>query len=372
MAGLSIENLSKSFPTGRGTPVTALHNLSLTAAPGELLAIVGPSGCGKTTLLRLIAGLETPDSGSILLDDERLDPLPPERRDVAMVFQNHALYPHLTVRENLASGLKWRNVPRVEAADRVDAIARSLKLDHCLDRLPESLSGGERQRVALGRSAVLHPRLFLLDEPLAHLDAGLRGALKTEIRNLNRASGTTLIHVTHDQAEALSLGDRIAVMNAGAIQQIGRPEEIYQQPANLFVARFIGTRPMNLLAGELAAEGDKVVFKGSIGNATATLPVPATKASLEHLAKPVILGLRPERLALSPADEQSAPASPGSFKDIVRFVEFAGDACFVTLESGMTAKIVVGEIFAEGFPVQVKADMEQAALFDPATEAAIR
>ncbi len=366
MAGLVIENLSKRFPSAHGQPsVIALQDLSLETRDGELLVIVGPSGSGKTTLLRLIAGLDSADHGDIRLHDRRIDRLPPEERNVTMVFQGGALHPHMTVRESLASGLKWRGSQPGTIADKVDSIAGSLGLRPMLDRLPEALSGGERQRVALGRSAVLSPDLFLLDEPLAHVDASLRQQLRHEIRNLNRALGTTLIHITHDQAEAMSLGDRVAVMRHGTIQQIGPPAEIYDAPANTFVAQFFGSRPMNLLEGTLQASDGNLHLQRRDGEIPAQLSLPSNPPWTALHSRDVLLGLRPESFAILPPGEEPLPDSDNAFKDSIRFSEFSGDAQYVTTGTGLVIRTEPTRECCPGAAIHVHVDTSRASLFSP-------
>jgi len=365
MAGLVVEKLSKRYPAPNGQDrARALDDLSFKTEPGELLAVVGPSGSGKTTLLRLIAGLEAPDSGTIHLNGTRLDRLPPEKRNVAMVFQHGALLPHLTVRENLASGLRWRGEHGDESKRALDVVSRQLGLTATLDRLPEALSGGERQRVALGRSALLKPDLFLLDEPLSHLDRVLRQQLRQEIRGLNRNTGTALIHVTHDQTEAMSIGDRIAVLHDGAIQQLARPAEIYDAPANVFVARFIGWRPMNLIEGSLSLADGSLCFQRIDVPSWHRLELPAKDAWIAQEGGPTLLGLRPEHFTIAAADE---PAAEDLFEDSVCDCEYAGDAQYLELESGIAIKAPTSLKFHPGDALRIRPDLSRASLFAPTT-----
>jgi ABC-type sugar transport system ATPase subunit len=243
MPAVSLVRLTKAFD-GR-TP--AVHEVSLEVADGEFMVLLGPSGCGKTTILRCVAGLEAPTSGDVLIGEQRVNDLPPRDRDVAMVFQSYALYPHLTVRENLGFPLRMRGVPRAEREARLREAAELLGLSALLDRHPAQLSGGERQRVAVGRALVRRPRVFLFDEPLSNLDAKLRGEMRAELVALHRRIGTTMVYVTHDQVEAMTMGQRIAVLDRGVLQQVGTPREVYREPANLFVATFMGTPGMNIL-----------------------------------------------------------------------------------------------------------------------------
>ncbi len=246
MPAVSVQQLVKTFGSGPGA-APALRGVSLDVEPGELLVLLGPSGCGKSTVLRCIAGLERPTSGRILVDGEDVTDTPPQARDVAMVFQNYALYPHMTVRENIGFPLRMRGRPAAEVARRVAAVAATLGLGALLGRRPAELSGGERQRVALGRAIVREPRVFLFDEPLSNLDARLRASMRAELLALHRSLGATMIFVTHDQVEAMTMGRRIAVLDRGEVQQIGTPREIYERPGTVFVAQFIGSPGMNVI-----------------------------------------------------------------------------------------------------------------------------
>ncbi|MBV8256585.1 MAG: sn-glycerol-3-phosphate ABC transporter ATP-binding protein UgpC, partial [Actinobacteria bacterium] len=248
MGQIVLDNVSKVYAGG----VLAVDHVSLEIAGGEFLVLVGPSGCGKSTLLRMIAGLEEVTDGSISIDGEEVTDLPPRARDIAMVFQTYALYPHMTVRENLGYGLKVRKTPKREVAERVEKVAEMLGLEKLLDRKPAALSGGQRQRVAMGRAIVRHPKAFLMDEPLSNLDAKLRVSMRAQLAALHGRLGTTTIYVTHDQIEAMTLGQRVAVMREGRIQQVDTPQALYSRPANLFVAAFIGSPAMNLVEAEIA------------------------------------------------------------------------------------------------------------------------
>jgi ABC-type sugar transport system ATPase subunit len=247
MAGIALDRLAKTYPGGHA----AVRDVTLAVADGEFLVLVGPAGCGKSTLLRLVAGLGTPEGGRVLLDDEDVTPLPPQARDLAMVFQSYALYPHMTVRENLAYGLRVRRTDRKTIAARIAAVAEALGLEPLLGRRPAQLSGGQRQRVALGRAMVREPRAFLFDEPLSNLDPALRVQARTELLRLQRRLKTTAVYVTHDQEEAMTLGTRVAVMREGRIEQAAPPMDLYDNPANTFVAQFIGSPPMNLFEASL-------------------------------------------------------------------------------------------------------------------------
>jgi multiple sugar transport system ATP-binding protein len=284
MARVDLIHLWKTYNEKAGPIV---RNLSLAIEDGELISLLGPSGCGKTTTLRMIAGLEFPDAGEVIIGDQNVVPLPAKDRDIALVFQQYALYPHMTVRQNLEYPLKIHKISKEEMTKRVDEAARLLNLTNKMDRKPGELSGGEQQRVALGRAIVRRPKVFLMDEPLSNLDAILRVQMRSHLKALQRGTGVTTVVVTHDQSEAMSMSDRIAVMNQGIIQQIGEPDHIYQHPANTFVAGFIGDPPMNLMAGERTADGI-VVDENWLIPAPAELPEGA-----------VTVGIRPENVKLS-------------------------------------------------------------------------
>lgn len=257
MASICLQNVEKVYPNGQ----VGLRALTLEIHDGELMVLVGPSGCGKTTTLRLIAGLETPAQGRILLNSQDITYWPPQKRDVAMVFQTYALYPHKNIRDNLGFGLRLRGVRRAEIAERVSKVAQTLGLNDILERRPGQLSGGERQRVALGRAIVRQPKAFLLDEPLSNLDAQLRMQTRIELARLHHELKTTMLYVTHDQEEAMTLGDRVAVLREGQLQQVALPMELYHHPANAFVGEFIGTPPMNFFSGVLLNEASQVQFE---------------------------------------------------------------------------------------------------------------
>jgi multiple sugar transport system ATP-binding protein len=287
MAEIRLDDVSKIY-TGS---VRAVDSVTLIVEDGEFLVLVGPSGCGKSTLLRMIAGLEDIDGGRVLIDGYDVTQVPPRQRDVAMVFQNYALYPHMTVRENLGYGLRVSRVPKAEAAERIDRTARMLGLEELLDRKPNALSGGQRQRTAMGRAIVREPKAFLMDEPLSNLDAKLRVTMRASLSQLHARLATTTVYVTHDQTEAMTLGQRVAVMRDGHVQQLDTPNALYRQPANLFVAAFIGSPSMNLV--EARFDGDAVEFDGY-------------RFPLDRLHRPratrdsrVILGIRPEDFDLA-------------------------------------------------------------------------
>ncbi|BBY05153.1 ABC transporter ATP-binding protein [Mycobacterium noviomagense] len=288
MAEIVLDRVTKSYPDG----ATAVKELSITIADGEFVILVGPSGCGKTTTLNMIAGLEDISSGELRIDGKRVNEKAPKDRDIAMVFQSYALYPHMTVRQNIAFPLTLAKKKKAEIAEKVEETAKILDLTDFLDRKPSQLSGGQRQRVAMGRAIVRHPKAFLMDEPLSNLDAKLRVQMRGEIARLQRRLGTTTVYVTHDQTEAMTLGDRVVVMCGGVAQQIGTPDELYERPVNLFVAGFIGSPAMNFFPATLTPTGLTLPF----GEVTLTQPVLDVIA--EH-PKPdnVIVGIRPEHLA---------------------------------------------------------------------------
>ncbi len=296
MARVSLENIRKVYPNG----AEAVHPSSFDIEQGELIVLVGPSGCGKSTLLRMVAGLETITEGTLTIGDRVVNDVDPADRDIAMVFQNYALYPHMTVYKNMAYGLKNRGLPKTEIDAKVREAAEMLSLTEYIDRRPSQLSGGQRQRVAMGRAIVRSPELFLFDEPLSNLDAKLRNQMRIEIRALQRRIGVTAMYVTHDQIEAMTMADRIIVLNAGRIEQIGTPSDIYNQPASTFVASFMGAPPMNLLPASYNGNGVATIAGGSEVKVS-------TSGSYQG---GVQLGVRPENVSLSPTDR----ANPLTFE----------------------------------------------------------
>ena len=309
MAQVELENLTKIFPGG----VRAVDGVNLSVADREFVVLVGPSGCGKTTTLRMIAGLEQLTTGVIRIGQKIVNPLPPKDRDVAMVFQNYALYPHMSVYRNMAFGLKLRGTPRSEIDQRVRDAARILEIEHLLNRKPRALSGGQRQRVAVGRAIVREPAAFLFDEPLSNLDAKLRITTRAELKRLHQRLKTTTIYVTHDQEEAMTLGDRIVVMKDGVIQQADAPLRTYNEPANRFVAGFIGMPPMNFFDGAVIMVDGKLAFEEGKPASEGGFRIPVPEHLNDRLAgqvgQPVVLGIRPEHLNTRPDDGSSAPIS---------------------------------------------------------------
>jgi ABC-type sugar transport system ATPase subunit len=299
---VALEHVTKSYG-----PVAAIKDLTLEADAGELLVLLGPSGCGKTTALRLVAGLEEPTSGSVWIDGRAVNDVDPKDRDVAMVFQSYALYPHLSVARNIEFPLRSRKVPTAQRRRQVAAVAESLHLEDLLDRKPGQLSGGQRQRVALARALVRRPKAFLMDEPLSNLDAQLRVEMRAELVELHSRLGITILYVTHDQVEAMTMGRRIAILNDGVLQQLDTPSAVYERPANAFVAGFIGSPPMNVLRGLLHAEGDSLYVE--VPGGRVALSPALTRAVRERALHEVILGLRPEDLSLDAAGTIGATVS---------------------------------------------------------------
>ncbi|WP_214324005.1 ABC transporter ATP-binding protein [Nonomuraea sediminis] len=311
---IALDGLTKVFPGG----VRALDGISLTIGDGEFFALLGPSGCGKTTLLRTIAGLETPSAGHVRINDVNVTALPPGRRDVAMVFQDYAIFPHMDVTDNIAYPLRIKKVPRADRVAKAREVAATLSLGELLDRRPSQLSGGQQQRVALARAIACRPAAFLFDEPLSNLDARLRLEARTFLKRLQRDLAVTTVFVTHDQAEALALADRIAVMSHGRMIQVGSPAEVFQRPATTFVASFIGSTPMNLLPGKAVS--------GRLHVAGAVLPSPAAVTDGDE----IVYGVRPEYMTLSPTEREDA------FPGTISVLENLGTSTLVTLETDHT------------------------------------
>ena len=322
MAKIRFENVSKRYPNG----LHAVRDLTLDIADREFVVLLGPSGCGKSTTLNMIAGLEEISDGSLLFDGNLMNYAPPHKRDVAMVFQSYALYPHKSVYENIAFGLRMRREKSSEIDRRVRDAAERLEIAHLLDRRPSQLSGGQRQRVALGRAMVRQPAVFLMDEPLSNLDAALRISMRAEIKELHQAMQTTFVYVTHDQAEALTLADRIVVMRDGVVQQVGPPEDIYERPRNTFVASFLGNPPINYVDGRLEAgpEGSVLFRRGEI---LLRLPPWLSARLSEHAGRQVRLGLRAEDV-----DEHRTPEPGASLRGRVRSVLPIGSDQFLELD----------------------------------------
>jgi multiple sugar transport system ATP-binding protein len=331
MARILLENVTKIFDGG----VTAVSDLNLDITDGEFVVIIGPSGCGKTTTLRMVAGLETATSGNIYINGNLVNNIPPKERDVAMVFQNYALYPHMNAYQNMAFALKMRKVPRTEIKKRIAEAAEILEIKHLLYRKPKDLSGGECQRVALGRAIVRKPRAFLFDEPLSNLDAGLRFSTRTKLKSLHQKLQTTTIYVTHDQAEAMSLGDRISVIHNGEIQQTAAPMEVYERPINKFVGGFFGTPPMNFFEGNLKLKNDTACF--TIGNDAVRLPSRLRNLLQDYHNKKIILGIRPDNIST----QQFSGKSDNTISAKVNIIEPVGNTIDVYLTHTSGQKFVV-------------------------------
>ena len=364
MASLTIRNARKNYGA-----VEVLKGINLEAESGEFIALVGPSGCGKSTLLSMIAGLETVTAGEIWIGDRMVNSVAPKDRDIAMVFQSYALYPTMTVRENMAFGMESRNVPKDQQKTTIARVAALLQIEPLLNRKPGQLSGGQRQRVAMGRALVRDPALFLFDEPLSNLDAKLRVDMRTEIKKLHQRVGKTTVYVTHDQIEAMTLASRIAVMHQGELQQFDEPEVIYNRPANVFVAGFMGSPSMNFIDAELSSTNGQTAVNFPLANGTvASLPL-ANDIGDRAGERRIILGIRPEHLARNDA---STPARPGfaTMEAPVEVVEPTGAETMAVLKFG--DREVVGRFSPDTAPrtgenMPLAVDMTRACLFDPGT-----
>ncbi|MDJ0894359.1 MAG: sn-glycerol-3-phosphate ABC transporter ATP-binding protein UgpC [Alphaproteobacteria bacterium] len=352
MASVEIREVRKSFGS-----VEVIHGVNIDIGDGEFVILVGPSGCGKSTLLRMIAGLESITGGEIAIGDRVVNMIPPKERDIAMVFQNYALYPHMLVRDNMAFSLKLRGAGRKVIDERVQRAAEILGLEQLLDRYPRQLSGGQRQRVAMGRAIVRDPQVFLFDEPLSNLDAKLRVQMRTEIKELHQRLGTTTIYVTHDQIEAMTMADRIVVMHDGIVEQVGAPLDLYDRPDNLFVAGFIGSPAMNFLNGRIRRNGAGATFETDTGT---SLPLPTQTGGQD--GQPAVYGVRPEHLALTSDGD-------GLASEVV-VVEPTGS------ETQVIAKVAGQELCAlfrerhdlrPGQPLSLKPNQEVVHLFDAAS-----
>ncbi|MGN0423718.1 MAG: ABC transporter ATP-binding protein [Acetatifactor sp.] len=364
MASLSLKNICKVYPNG----FEAVKNFNLEIADQEFIIFVGPSGCGKSTTLRMIAGLEDISSGELKIGDRVVNDVEPKDRDIAMVFQNYALYPHMSVYDNMAFGLKLRKVPKDQIDKMVKDAAKILDLTPLLDRKPKALSGGQRQRVAMGRAIVRNPKVFLMDEPLSNLDAKLRVQMRIEIAKLHQRLGTTIIYVTHDQTEAMTLGTRIVVMKDGIIQQVDTPQNLYEKPANLFVAGFMGSPQMNFLDATVKVDGD--VAKLCIANKEIPLPPAKSKKVIEggYDGKIVTFGIRPEDVDDS---EMIISASPVSFESTVRVYELLGAEVYLYLDLAdfpITARVDSRTTARPGDTIKFTFDLEKIHVFDKETE----
>ncbi|MBN2149246.1 MAG: sn-glycerol-3-phosphate ABC transporter ATP-binding protein UgpC [Anaerolineales bacterium] len=366
MASVTYDHVYKRFGD-----VIAVNDLNITIADKEFLVLVGPSGCGKTTALRCLAGLEEISEGKIMIADRVVNDVAPKDRDIAMVFQSYALYPHMSVYDNMAFGLKLRKVPKDEIKRRVEAAAAILGIEGLLDRKPRQLSGGQRQRVAVGRAIVREPKVFLFDEPLSNLDAKLRVETRANISKLHQQLQTTFIYVTHDQVEAMTMASRIAVINKGILQQIDTPQSLYDRPDNLFVAGFIGSPAMNFFKTKLERGDGKLFING--GSFRVEVPGDRVNTYMKYADKPVIMGIRPENIH----DPQYQPANifPQPVEGTVDVTELMGNEIFLYMTSGehaFVARVDPRTKVAMGEKTQVAFNMGNMHLFDPDTEQAIR
>ncbi|MCW5549799.1 MAG: sn-glycerol-3-phosphate ABC transporter ATP-binding protein UgpC [Opitutaceae bacterium] len=372
MARVVIENLVKTYPEKNGPGVTAVKGINLTIEDREFMVLVGPSGCGKSTTLRMIAGLEDISGGTITIDGKVVNNVLPKDRDIAMVFQNYALYPHMSVYDNMAFGLKLRKFPKKEIDARVREAAAMLGLEPYLERKPKALSGGQRQRVAVGRAIVRKPKVFLFDEPLSNLDAKMRVSTRTEISKLHARLGATMIYVTHDQVEAMTMGDRICVMKDGHIMQVAAPLDLYNHPANMYVAGFIGSPPMNFIKGRIKRTGGQLSFveDNTRGTPVAVqLPDDLAQKAAAYVDKPIVLGIRPED-----AQDSLTLAAPNPAHTIEVTVEVSepmGAETYLYLDTGahsFIARVRASDRFDVNQKVKITFQMDKAKLFDPTTE----
>jgi multiple sugar transport system ATP-binding protein len=366
MASLSLKNISKVYPNG----FCAVKDFNLEIEDKEFIIFVGPSGCGKSTTLRMIAGLEEISSGELYIGDKLVNDVEPKDRDIAMVFQNYALYPHMTVKDNMAFGLKLRKVPKAEQEKLVMDAARILDLEKLLDRKPKALSGGQRQRVAMGRAIVREPKVFLMDEPLSNLDAKLRVQMRVEIAKIHKRLGATIIYVTHDQTEAMTLGTRIVVMKDGVVQQVDSPKNLYDNPVNLFVAGFMGSPKMNFIDAEVQQVGSDI--KLHIGENT-NITVPAEQAKVleqgGYVGKTVVMGIRPEDIHDEESFIEMSPES--TFKSNVRIYELLGAEVYLYIDVegyDCTARVNPRTTARAGDEVTMALDLTKLHIFDKETE----
>lgn len=381
MAKVKFENVKKVFDNPNEGEVVAVNNANIEVKDEEFIVLVGPSGCGKTTTLRMVAGLEEITEGTITIGDTVVNDIPPKDRDIAMVFQNYALYPHMDVYGNMAFGLKLRKFPKKEIDQRVNNAAEMLGISNLLDRKPKQLSGGQRQRVALGRAVVREPKVFLMDEPLSNLDAKLRVQMRTELSKLQNELKTTAIYVTHDQTEAMTMGDRIVVMRDGVIQQVDDPLGLYNKPVNMFVAGFIGSPAMNFLHVNLVKEGNTYYFKDESrpGDKAFKIAIPdilveETSGIDEYLGEEVIFGVRPEDLVDASIQHEFEVTEDNSFKAEVEVVEPMGSEIYLYLDFGedeLIARVDADSEAEIGDIVTLGVDSKKMHMFDPETEEAL-
>ena len=368
MASLSLQHINKTYPNG----FEAVKDFNLEIEDKEFIIFVGPSGCGKSTTLRMVAGLEEISSGTLKIGDKVMNDVEPKDRDIAMVFQNYALYPHMTVYDNMAFGLKLRKVPKDEIDKAVREAARILDLDKLLDRKPKALSGGQRQRVAMGRAIVRNPKVFLMDEPLSNLDAKLRVQMRIEISKIHQRLGATIIYVTHDQTEAMTLGTRIVVMKDGVVQQVDTPQHLYEQPGNLFVAGFMGSPQMNFLDAQIAEKGGDLIAK--VGEYDIVIPAAKAKVLKDggYVGKTVVLGIRPEDIHDSQMFIEASQSVP--MTSTVKVYELLGAEVFLYFDvngTQVTARVDPRTNSKTGDTIKFAFDMEKSHFFDKETELTI-
>ena len=368
MASLSLQHINKTYPNG----FQAVKDFNLEIEDKEFLIFVGPSGCGKSTTLRMIAGLEEISGGTLKIGDKVMNDVEPKDRDIAMVFQNYALYPHMTVYDNMAFGLKLRKVPKDQIDKAVREAARILDLEKLLDRKPKALSGGQRQRVAMGRAIVRNPKVFLMDEPLSNLDAKLRVQMRIEISKIHQRLGATIIYVTHDQTEAMTLGTRIVVMKDGVVQQVDTPQHLYEQPGNLFVAGFMGSPQMNFLDAQIAEKGGDLIAK--VGEYDIVIPAAKAKVLKDggYVGKTVVLGIRPEDIHDSQMFIEASPSVP--MTSTVKVYELLGAEVFLYFDvngTQVTARVDPRTNSKTGDTIKFAFDMEKSHFFDKETELTI-
>ena len=373
-ASVKINKLVKTYTDDRGRPTfTAVKNISLDIKDGEFMVLVGPSGCGKSTCLRMVAGLEKITSGTISIGEKVVNDLEPKDRGISMVFQSYALYPHMNLFNNMAFGLKLAKKPKEFISELVGKTSKALGLSHMMERKPGALSGGQRQRVALGRAIVRDPKVFLFDEPLSNLDAKMRVQMRTEISRLHVENGSTMIYVTHDQVEAMTMGDRICVMRDGIIMQVADPLTLFRHPENMFVAGFIGSPPMNLLKGKIQKQDGGLVFVETADANPLTLPIRGYLESVagKHIDKEVVFGIRPEQIDNEPRTEVTS--TPVDLT--VEIAEPMGSESLVYLKTGsgnLIARIQGDHIFHLGEKVTAHFDLDKVTLFDPKTESVLK
>ena len=372
-ASVVMKDLVKTYVDERGRPTfTAVKGINLNVEDGEFMVLVGPSGCGKSTTLRMIAGLERVTGGTISIGGQVVNNLEPKERGIAMVFQSYALYPHMTIFKNMAFGLELAKKTKAVISEMVGRTAKALQLDHMMERKPQALSGGQRQRVALRRAIVRNPKVFLFDEPLSNLDAKMRVQMRSEISRLHAQLGSTMIYVTHDQVEAMTMGDRICVMRDGLIMQVADPLTLYLRPENLFVAGFIGSPPMNLLKGKVQKRDGRLFFSENAEKNALTFPLEGRLKPLasRYVDKDIIFGIRPENISNEPKEGSSTPVTL-----TVDIAEPMGSESIVYMKAGtgnLIARIPGEHLFHLGEKVTVQLDLDKVTLFEPETEQIIR